>query len=117
MRSMALCFAVWMIHARGESGTPSVRHRSTAAVKASWAASSAISKSRNCRIKVATIRPQSERYTPSTAALEFGSMADNKNLSPKCRFQNLAFDLPVEEQYEIHVIGLPRRAGPERGRA
>ena len=26
MRSMALCRAVWMIHARGESGTPEVRH-------------------------------------------------------------------------------------------
>ena len=37
MRSIALCRAVWMIHARGNSGTPEARHWSTAAVKASCA--------------------------------------------------------------------------------
>src|SRR5437867_13304884 len=49
MRSMALWRAVWMIQARGNSGTPETRHWSTAAVKASWAASSATSKSRTSR--------------------------------------------------------------------
>ena len=51
----------WMIQARGNSGTPEARHWSTAAAKASWAASSATSKSRTSRIRVATIRPQSDR--------------------------------------------------------
>jgi len=79
-RSMALCLAVWMIQARGESGTPSVRHWSTAAVKASCAASSASSKSPNWRMRVATIRPQSDRYTASTATLGFGSTFDDKKI-------------------------------------
>ena len=60
-RSMALCRAVWMIHARGEPGTPETRHWSTAAAKASCAASSATSKSPVSLINVATIRPQSVR--------------------------------------------------------
>src|SRR5438046_614943 len=61
MRSMALCRAAWMIHARGNSGIPEDRHWSTAAVKASCATSSARSKSPKSRISAATMRPQSER--------------------------------------------------------
>jgi hypothetical protein len=60
-RSMALCRAVRISQARGTGGTPVAGHWSTAAAKASWVASSARSKSRTSRIRVATIRPQSER--------------------------------------------------------
>src|SRR5688572_19177516 len=49
-----------------------------AAAKASWAASSATSKSPNKRIRVALIRPQSDRYKASTAESEVEDMADNK---------------------------------------
>src|SRR5262245_29091785 len=57
-----------MIQARGNSGTPAARHWSTAAANASCADSSARSKSRTRRIRVATMRLQSDRYTASTAA-------------------------------------------------
>src|SRR5438132_5412070 len=96
MRSMALCRAVWMIQARGTSGMPEMRHWSTAAAKASCAASSAISKSPVSRIKVATIRPQSERYTSSTAVSESWGMPDCKNFSAWCRFGKPTFDLLME---------------------
>ena len=43
------------------AGGPDARHWSTAAANASWAASSATSKSPVTRINEATIRPQSER--------------------------------------------------------
>src|ERR1700739_215687 len=71
---MALCRAVWMIHARGNSGTPDSGHWSTAAAKASCDASSAASKSPNSRISAATIRPQSDRYTASKAEVTSGGM-------------------------------------------
>src|SRR2546425_10102858 len=85
-----------MIHAAGESGIPLARHWSTAAAKASCAASSAISKSPNERIRVATIRPQSARYTASTVALAVESMSDNKNFMRPCRFRHSLFDLLVK---------------------
>src|SRR5882724_11486993 len=95
-RSMALCRAVWMIQARGNSGTPESRHWSTAAANASCAASSAISKSPKFRIRVATIRPQSEWYTESTAAFGFESTFDDRNFRRRCRSGHAPFDLLME---------------------
>src|ERR1700677_1774776 len=76
MRSIALCRAVCTIQARGNSGTPETRHWSTAAAKASWADSSARSKSPTRRIRVATMRPQSEGYRASTAAAVSADISD-----------------------------------------
>src|SRR6266851_7030446 len=85
-----------MIHAGGESGTPDSRHWSTAAAKASCAASSARSKSPKDRIRVATIRPQSELYTAWTAALASTSIAHVKYFPPVCRSEQSLFDLLVK---------------------
>ena len=58
---MALCRAVWMIQARGISGTPDAGHWSTAAAKASCAALFRQVEVADEPNQVATIRPQSER--------------------------------------------------------
>src|SRR6266705_5327456 len=120
MRSMALCRAVWMIQARGDSGTPDTRHWSTAAAKASWAASSATSKSLASRIRVATIRPQSERYTASIAASVSPVWATRDNLLP------VSIRAPAVRPVhggirEVHAADLPGRvlehAEPDRATA
>src|SRR6476646_8442737 len=94
MRSIALCRAVWMIQARGDSGISEVRHCSTAAVNASCTASSASSKSPVSRIRVARIRPQSDRQTASRASS--GDMPDFKYFWTMCRFGLRPFDLLTE---------------------
>src|SRR5882762_6276359 len=67
-----------MIHARGNSGTPEAGHWFTAAAKASCAASSATSKSPTSPIRIATMRPQSERYSSSTAPTASIGIQDGK---------------------------------------
>ena len=79
IRSMALWRADWMIQALGNSGIPEVRHCSTAAVNASWAASSARSKSPKSRISVAKIRLHSDDA-------RIGRMRKSSSLLiPRCR--------------------------------
>src|SRR5437773_9189287 len=117
MRSMALWRAVWMIQARGNSGTPETRHWSTAAVKASWAASSATSKSRTSRIRVATIRPQSERYTASTAAFASTGILHVREVLVGVSIPASAIR-PIDggTRREIHAPDLSRRAGVGQAR-
>src|SRR6188768_1387267 len=62
---MALLRAVVTIHPAGLGGSPLDGHRCTAAVKASWTASSAIVMSRKTRTRMATARPYSSRNTRS----------------------------------------------------
>jgi hypothetical protein len=73
-----LVAAVRMIQAGGDSGIPASGHWLTAAAKASGANSSARSKSPSSRMSVATIRPESERYTPSTTATASAATPDCK---------------------------------------
>src|SRR5947209_2407791 len=62
---MARLRAVVMIHPAGLGGRPSRGQRRTAAVNASWTASSARSMSPKRRTRTATARPCSRRNTPS----------------------------------------------------
>src|SRR5947207_3254405 len=87
---MALWRAVWITQARGNSGMPAVRHWSTAAANASCAASSATSKSPTIRIRVATIRPQSDRYSASTALAVSWAIADGRYFGPELSIRTLA---------------------------
>src|SRR4029079_1120400 len=68
MASMALNRPTDTSHARAFTGTPSRGHCTKAAAKASCSASSARSKSRRSRIKVASTRRDSVRYASSTWA-------------------------------------------------
>jgi len=61
----------WLVSA----GTPSRGHCSSAERKASWSASSATSKSPSSRIKVASTRRESARYTALTVS-STGLIAD-----------------------------------------
>src|SRR6266545_3706698 len=95
-----------MSQARGESGTPDIRQWSTAEVNASCIASSARSKSPTMRISVATSRPQSERYTASTAAVASCAMPNRKYFSPTCRSGRLTgvlqMEAPMKYMFLIH---------------
>src|SRR5438309_126296 len=58
-----------MIQPAGRGGSPSAGHRCTAAVNASWTASSATSMSPNWRTRTATARPYSSRNTRSISEM------------------------------------------------
>ncbi len=60
-RSTARLRAVTVSHPPGFGGTPSVGHRRTASTNASWAISSARSRSRNRAVREATTLPNSAR--------------------------------------------------------
>src|SRR5258707_9297962 len=111
MWSMALWRAVWMIHACGNSGTPDAGHWSTAAAKASGAASSAASKSPKSQIRAATIRPQSERYTASRAEVTSWGMPDDKCFCAGVSICANPVRFTYGGPYEIHVAHLQRREG------
>src|SRR5690349_8832940 len=118
MRSIALWRAVWTIQARGNWGTPDSSHWRTAVAKASWAHSSARSKSPTRLMRVATIRPQSERYTASTAAAASEGIADCKVFMVGVSIWRFPIRFTREgDRHEIHVIDLYGRTGPEPGRA
>src|SRR5260370_42371372 len=51
-----------------------------------------MSKSPKDRISVATMRPQSARYTASTLAFTLASISDDKNFMRLCRFRHSPFD-------------------------
>src|SRR5688572_8311567 len=57
-------------------------------------------------MRVATIRPQSDRYTASTATFGFGSTFDNKKFRQRCRFAVLSFDLAVEAHKNMKYMML-----------
>src|SRR3954470_14780551 len=75
-RSIARLRAVATSQARGFAGVPSRGHRSAAIANASWAASSARSKSPRKPIRVASTRPHSSRKVRSISALALHERAD-----------------------------------------
>ena len=88
-----------VIHSAG------VRRFGEAHAKASWAASSAASKSPNSRIRAATIRPQSERQTASKAEVTSWGMPHDKDFwAPGCRFGLSPFDSPMEDRMKYMLL-------------
>ena len=80
---MARLRAVVTSHARGLSGVPSRGQRSAAIANASWAASSASSKSPRKPIRVARTRPHSSRKTWSRVATH--STTGRTSIAPPSR--------------------------------
>src|SRR5688572_13959249 len=89
---MALCRAVETSQARGFRGTPLAGQSRSATANDSWSASSAMSKSPRRRIRVASARGRSSRYSASRsirpessraaeALALVGSVLDGKNVS------------------------------------
>src|SRR4051794_20077706 len=85
MRSIALLRAVAISHARGFAGAPSRGQRSAAVANASWAASSASSKSPRRPTRVASTRPHSSRKARSISALVLHERADLDGSAQACR--------------------------------
>src|SRR5829696_2763932 len=67
-------------------------------------------------MRVATIRPQSDRYTASTVTFAFESTFDNKKIPAGVSIRGLAvrFNSGRETFYEIHAVGLSRRKSLKR---
>ena len=83
MRSIARLRAVVTSHARGLAGAPSRGQRSAAIANASWAASSARSKSPRKPIRAARTRPHSSRKTCSRA--RYHSTTGRTSIAPPRR--------------------------------